>query len=84
MENSFITKYHFSVLYFFYSPKKTDLLAQNSQRGWAQIWLKVSQYLYPSLFFQQGFKAMEVCHLKKFARDSAHYVIHQLDITGAA
>jgi len=33
MENSFITKYQFAVLYFFYSPKKTDLWAQNSQRG---------------------------------------------------
>lgn len=84
MENSFITKYHFAALYFFYSPKKTDLWAQNSQTGQAQIWLKLSQYLYPSLFFQQGFKAMEVCHLRKVARDSAQYVIHQLDITGAA
>jgi len=33
MEFSFITKYHFAVLYFFYSPKKTDLWAQNSQRS---------------------------------------------------
>ena len=84
MENSFITKYHFAVLYFFYSPNnKTDFWAQNSQRGQTQIWLKLSQYL--SIFvLSAGFQGYEVCHLKKVARDSAQYIIHQLDIPGAA